>query len=135
MQDNVTPLYSAVTWGHVAIMRLLLERRADPNLCVKVCTVNHAFGAIINGFALGLANGIVASWRLSLVASLRPLTVIFNELLVSSFYQSWRCSISLQDGFSVLNSASLNGCTEMVDLLVQAGADIHLASSDVSITL
>ena len=88
MLDNVTPLYCAVTWGHVAI---LLERRADPNLCVKVCTVNHAFGAIINEFALGLANGIVASWRLSLVVILRPLTVIFNELLVSSLDQSW-CS-------------------------------------------
>ena len=60
MQDNVTPLYTAVTWGHVAIMRLL-ERRADPNVGVKVCTVNHAFGAIINEFALGLVNWIVVS--------------------------------------------------------------------------
>ncbi|CAI8011881.1 Ankyrin-2, partial [Geodia barretti] len=65
----ITPLYCAVTWGHVAIVRLLLERRADPNLCVK-------------------------------------------------------------NGFSVLNSASLKGYTEIVDLLVHAGADIHLASSD-----
>ena len=32
----------AVAWGHVTIVRLLLEKRADPNLCVNVCTVNHA---------------------------------------------------------------------------------------------
>ena len=45
------------------------------------------------------------------------------------------CSMSLQNGFSILNSASLKGYTEIVDLLVRAGADIHLGSSDVSNTL
>ena len=35
-----------------------------------------------------------------------------------------------QDGVSPLYVASLKGHTEVVDLLVQAGADIHLATTD-----
>ena len=38
--------------------------------------------------------------------------------------------ISMQDGFSPVYTASQKGHTEVVDLLVQAGADIHLATTD-----
>ena len=38
--------------------------------------------------------------------------------------------ISMQDGLSPVCTASKNGHTEVVDLLVQAGADIHLATTD-----
>ena len=38
--------------------------------------------------------------------------------------------ISMQDGVSPVYAASKNGHTEVVDLLVQAGADIHLATTD-----
>ena len=38
--------------------------------------------------------------------------------------------LSLQRGFSPVYVASKNGHTEVVDLLVQAGADIHLATTD-----
>ena len=37
---------------------------------------------------------------------------------------------SIQDGLSPVIVACLNGHTEVVDLLVQAGADIHLATTD-----
>ena len=37
---------------------------------------------------------------------------------------------SVQDGFSPVFGASQEGHTEVVDLLVQAGADIHLATTD-----
>ena len=37
---------------------------------------------------------------------------------------------SMQDGLSPVYVASYNGHTEVVDLLVQAGADIHLATTD-----
>ena len=40
------------------------------------------------------------------------------------------CCCQTQDGYSPVNVASLKGHTEVVDLLVQAGADIHLATSD-----
>ena len=36
----------------------------------------------------------------------------------------------MQEGVSPVNIASKNGHTEVVDLLVQAGADIHLATTD-----
>ena len=40
------------------------------------------------------------------------------------------CCCQTQDGYSPVYAASLNGHTEVVDLLVQAGADIHLATTD-----
>ena len=40
------------------------------------------------------------------------------------------CCCQTQNGFSPVYVASQNGHTEVVDLLVQAGADIHLASTD-----
>ena len=40
------------------------------------------------------------------------------------------CFTCVQDGISPVYAASLNGHTEVVDLLVQAGADIHLATTD-----
>ena len=40
----------------------------------------------------------------------------------------------VQDGLSPVYAASLNGHTEVVDLLVQAGADIHLATTKVHVS-
>ena len=40
----------------------------------------------------------------------------------------------LQDGISPIFIASQNGHTEVVDLLVQAGADIHLATTKVHVS-
>ena len=40
------------------------------------------------------------------------------------------CCCQTQDGISPMYAASKNGHTEVVDLLVQAGADIHLATTE-----
>ena len=40
------------------------------------------------------------------------------------------CCCQTQDGFSPVYLASQKGHTEVVDLLVQAGADIHLATTE-----
>ena len=40
------------------------------------------------------------------------------------------CCCQTQDGVSPAHAASQNGHTEVVDLLVQVGADIHLATAD-----
>ena len=40
------------------------------------------------------------------------------------------CCCATQDGYSAVYVASRNGHTEVVDVLVQAGADIHLATTD-----
>ena len=43
------------------------------------------------------------------------------------------CCCQTQDGFSPVFAASQNGHTDIVDLLVQAGADIHLATTEVHV--
>ena len=53
------------------------------------------------------------------------------ESVVIVFHiQTIFCCCHTQDGVSPVYVASKNGHTEIVDLLVQAGADIHLASTD-----
>ena len=42
-------------------------------------------------------------------------------------------SFTVQDGISSLYVASENGHTDVVDLLVRAGADVHLATTQVYI--
>ena len=42
-------------------------------------------------------------------------------------------SFTVQDGFSPLYAASHNGHTDVVDLLVRAGADVHLATTEVHV--
>ena len=49
--------------------------------------------------------------------------VYYTYLFSISFFTS------MQDGISPVYGASQNGHTEVVDLLVQAGADIHLATT------
>ena len=50
---------------------------------------------------------------------------------ISATQISFSFLTSVQDGFSPVFVASQNGHTEVVDLLVQAGADIHLATTEV----
>ena len=38
--------------------------------------------------------------------------------------------LSTQNGYSPVHAASIEGHTDVVDLLVKAGADIHLATTD-----
>ena len=40
-------------------------------------------------------------------------------------------SFTVQDGISPLYAASHNGHTDVVDLLVRAGADVHLTTTEV----
>ena len=44
------------------------------------------------------------------------------------------CCCQTQNGLSLVYAASQNGHTEVVDLLVQAGADIHLATTEVHVS-
>ena len=53
-----------------------------------------------------------------------------ESLLIVFCTQAIFCCCQTQDGFSPVHAASENGHIEVVDLLVQAGADIHLATTD-----
>ena len=44
------------------------------------------------------------------------------------------CCCQIQNGVSPVYAASLQGHTEIVDLLVQAGADINLATTEVHVS-
>ena len=54
---------------------------------------------------------------------IQSVLIVFHTLTIF-------CCCQTQDGYSPVYAASQNGHTEVVDLLVQAGADIHLASTD-----
>ena len=61
------------------------------------------------------------------IAQIKFVIVIARHVCITqiSFHM-----FSMQDGVSPVYAASMNGHTEVVDLLVQAGADIHLATTD-----
>ena len=55
---------------------------------------------------------------------IKSVLIVFHSLTIF-------CCCQTQDGGSPVYAASENGHTEVVDLLVQAGADIHLATTKV----
>ena len=58
---------------------------------------------------------------------IQSVLIVFHTLTIF-------CCCQTQDGYSPVYVASHNGHTEVVDLLVQAGADIHLASTKVHVS-
>ena len=88
-QDGCTALFLALSKGHVGVVRLLIERKADVNICNKVC--------------------------------------LFHS---SCRYCLYYC-FCLQGELTPIYAASYIGQRYIVDLLIKAGADIHLASLNV----
>ena len=60
---------------------------------------------------------------------LKKVCVIAGDVTVTHIFFSVSFFTSIQDGVSPVYVASKHGHTEVVDLLVQAGADIHLATT------
>ena len=58
----------------------------------------------------------------------------FESVLIVFHTLTIFCCCQTQDGASPVYAASQNGHTEVVDLLVQAGADIHLATTKVHVS-
>ena len=59
--------------------------------------------------------------------NIEPVVIVFYTLTIF-------CCCQTQDGVSPVFAASANGHTEVVDLLVLAGADIHLATTEVHVS-
>ena len=66
---------------------------------------------------------------LSLACCALNLRHIESVLIVFNTHKIF-CCCQTQNGYSPVYAASQNGHTEVVDLLVKAGADIHLATTD-----
>ena len=94
MKIGETPLYVASRGGHVEIVKLLIQRKADVNICKEV--------------------------SLKIVLDIHQCSTVLN---------------ALQNGCSPVCAASEKGHTEVVDLLLKAGADIHRAIIPVSTLL
>ena len=58
---------------------------------------------------------------------IESLLIVFHTLIIF-------CCCQTQDGYSPVYVASQNGHGEVVDILVQAGADIHLATTEVHVS-
>ena len=64
------------------------------------------------------------------------LNFIFIESVLIVFNtRTFFCCCQTQNGVSPVSVASRNGHTKVVDLLIKAGADIHLASTEVHVSL
>ena len=59
------------------------------------------------------------------------LTGFFSLGMIPNLLVTQNVTLCLQNGFSPVYGASEYGHTDVVDLLVQAGADIHLAAPEV----
>ena len=70
MQDGATPLCSASVNGYVAIVKLLIEKKADVNICTKVrqleSTANTQVQALLEQYSL-----YAATWPQSTVSGQR----------------------------------------------------------------
>ena len=112
----MTPVWSASCNGHTAVVKLLIENGADISICNEVCSLT---------FVIGTCNRLMCmtdSW----VCLLREENLTCNNFYLISH---------VQNGASPLLIAGENGHTAIVDILIEAGGDVHQATTKVLSTV
>ena len=91
-------------------------------LCILCCTDHNQYHETFscNKDSLCVLSSACSALNFRHIESV---LIVFHTLTIF-------CCCQTQDGYSLVYAASQNGHTGVVDLLVQAGADIHLASTD-----
>ena len=95
-------------------------------LCIHCCTDHNQYHETFscNKDSLCVLSSACSALNFRHIESV---LIVFHTLTIF-------CCCETQDGFSPVYVASGKGHTEVVDLLVQAGADIHLASTEVHVS-
>ena len=91
-------------------------------LCIHCCTDHNQYHETFscNKDSLCVFSSACSALNFRHIESV---LIVFHTLTIF-------CCFQTQDGYSPVYAASQKGHTEVVDLLVQAGADIHLAITD-----
>ena len=95
-------------------------------VCILCCTDYNQYDKTFscNNNLLCLLSSACSASNLRHIQSV---LIVFHTLIII-------CCCQSQDGYSPVYVASWKGHTEVVDLLVQAGADIHLATTKVHVS-
>ena len=125
---NVTPICSAAIWGHTPIVRLLLERGARPNAVsssgwtplrlagrwgqVQTIQLLIAYGADPGQLGWSLAHRAVACSDITMLEELKDGDIDKTDRFHSTASQL----------------AARNGRTDILEALLDRGADIHVRS-------
>ena len=95
-------------------------------LCIHCCTDHNRYHETFscNKDSLCVLSSACSALNFRHIESV---LIVFHTLTIF-------CCCQTQDGASPVYVASQEGHTEVVDLLVQAGADIHLATTEVHVS-
>ena len=120
--EGKTALRFATQNGHLQVVELLLEQHANPNIRDAKAGYNVLHVAVLGSSKKSIQYDFLFT---ALVGTAEDYIKIVQLLLSQS---SIDIDAITGDGFTSLMSASMDGCTEAVELLLEAGANPNLQS-------
>ena len=96
-------------------------------VCILCCTDHNQYYHVTFSFNKDLLCVLSSACSALNFRHIESVLIVFHTLTIF-------CCCQTQNGLSPVYVASLKGHTEVVDLLVQAGADINLATTEVHVS-